>query len=202
VFQRLANQFWLDVHIMTGLVGPMFIMLHSALRLTTWVSIPFWSMAAVVGSGLLGRYLYTLIPSITSKHDLEILERRRAITALSAELPSAGVYANEIMNAESERAQGAWRVGLLGLLVWVIADDVRRWWSRGVHRRALRKLGAGPIARRMVRHMDRVIFFERRKEIAPRSKALLKAWKRIHIPFSLVLLVTMVAHIVIALELV
>jgi hypothetical protein len=50
--------------------------------------------------------------------------------------------------------------------------------------------------------MDRVIFYERRKEIAPRSKALLKAWKRIHIPFSLVLLVTMVAHILIALELV
>ena len=49
--------------------------------------------------------------------------------------------------------------------------------------------------------MDRVVFYERRKELAPRSKALLKAWKRVHIPFSLVLLVTMLVHIWIALEL-
>ena len=202
MFQRLANQFWLEVHIMTGIVGPMYIVLHSAMRLTTWVSIPFWSMVAVVISGVLGRYLYTLIPSLTSKHDLEILEHRRAITALSTEHPSAGGYANEVMNAESERAQGAWEIGLTALLLWVMADDIRRWWQRGQHRRALRRFGAHKIARQVVRHMDRVIFYERRKELAPRSKALLKAWKRIHIPFSLVLLVTMVAHILIALELV
>lgn len=202
LFQKLANQFWLEVHIMTGLVGPLYILLHSALRLTTWVSIPFWSMVAVVLSGVLGRYLYTLIPSLTAKHDLEILEHRRAITALATEHPQAGGYANEIMNAESERAQGAWRVGLITLLGWVIADDIRRWWQRRGHRRSLARLGAKSIARRVVRHMDRVIFYERRKELAPRSKALLKAWKRIHIPFSLVLLVTMVAHILIALAIV
>ena len=65
-FQRTAsNQFWLDVHLMTGTVGPLFIVLHSALRLTTWVSIPFWCMVAVVISGVIGRYLYTLVPAMT-----------------------------------------------------------------------------------------------------------------------------------------
>ena len=202
IFQKIANQFWLEVHIMTGIVGPLYIVLHSALRLTTWVSIPFWSMTAVVISGVLGRYLYTLIPSLTSRHDLEILEHRRAITKLATEFPTAGVYANEIMDAENERAEGAWRIGLITLLGWVMIDDIRRWWTRGTHRRALKRLGAQKIARRVVRHMDRVIFYERRKEIAPRSKALLKAWKRIHVPFSLVLLVTMIGHILIALSLV
>jgi hypothetical protein len=152
-------------------------------------------------SGLLGRYLYTLIPSLTSKHDLAILEHRRAITTLASAHASAGGYANEVINKEGERVAVAWEVGLTSLLLWVIADDVRRWWMRGVHRRAIKRLGGGSVARQMVRHMDRVMFYERRKEIAPRSKALLKAWKRIHIPFSLVLLVTMVAHILIALDL-
>ncbi len=202
LFQKIANQFWLEVHIMTGIVGPLYIVLHSAMRLTTWVSIPFWSMVAVVISGILGRYLYTLIPSLTSKHDLEILEHRRAITTLAKDHAQAGVYANEIMNAEGERAEGAWQIGLTTLLFWVMFDDIRRWWTRGTHRRAIKRLGGGKIARQVVRHMDRVIFYERRKELAPRSKALLKAWKRIHIPFSLVLLITMIAHILIALELV
>ena len=58
------------------------------------------------------------------------------------------------------------------------------------------------IIRRLVRAVDRVVFYERRKVLAPRSKALLKAWKRVHIPFSMVLLVTMLVHIGIALGLV
>ena len=47
-----------------------------------------------------------------------------------------------------------------------------------------------------------MVFYERRKELAPRGKALLKSWKRVHIPFSFALLVTMLLHIAIALHLV
>ena len=200
-YKTATNQFWLDVHIMTGLVGPLFIVLHSAMRLTTWVSIPFWSMVAVVISGLVGRYLYTLVPSLTSRHDLEILEHRRAITELAAEHPAAGAYAYQLMEREAARSERSWDIGLVYLLMWVFLDDLRRIWSRRRDRRALRKLAPRRIARQIARRIDRVVFFERRKELAPRSKALLKSWKRIHIPFSLVLLVTMLLHIAIALNL-
>jgi Fe-S-cluster-containing hydrogenase component 2 len=196
-----TNQFWLDVHLMTGIVGPLFIVLHSALRLTTWVSVPFWSMSAVVVSGVIGRYLYTLVPSLSSKHELEILAQRRAITELAAEHPSCAVYANEIMAREAQRAQRSWEVGLVTLLPWVLLDDLRRMWSRRRDRRALRRVAPRRLARAISRRIDRVVFYERRNELAPRSKALLKAWKRIHIPFSMVLLVTMLVHIAIALEL-
>jgi Fe-S-cluster-containing hydrogenase component 2 len=198
-YKTATNQFWLDVHLMTGFVGPMFIVLHSALRLTTWVSIPFWSMVAVVVSGVIGRYLYTLIPALTSRHDLEILECRREITELAKEHPAAGDYAYQLMDAEAQRSARSWDVGLLVLLLWVMFDDLRRIWTRGRDRRALRRMAPRAIARQIARRIDRVVFFERRKELAPRSKVLLKSWKQVHIPFSVVLLVTMVAHIVITL---
>ncbi len=196
-----TNQFWLDVHIMTGIVGPLFILLHSALRLTTWVSIPFWSMTAVVVSGLIGRYLYTLVPSLTSRHDLAILENRRAVTELAADHPAAGDYAYQIMEREAARSEGSWEIGLVPLLMWVMTDDLRRMWARRRDRRALRKLAPRVIARRIASRIDRVVFYERRKELAPRSKALLRSWKRVHIPFSMVLLVTMLLHIAVALHL-
>jgi Fe-S-cluster-containing hydrogenase component 2 len=199
-YKTATNQFWLDVHIMTGLVGPLFIVLHSAMRLTTWVSIPFWSMVAVVVSGLIGRYLYTLVPALTSKHDLEILEHRRAITELATDHPAAGDYAYQLMEREAVRSERAWQVGLVTLLLWVMVDDLRRMWTRRRDRRALRKLAPRKIANKIARRIDRVVFFERRKELAPRSKALLKSWKRVHIPFSLVMLVTMLLHIAIALH--
>jgi len=196
-FSRTAtNQFWLDVHLMTGIVGPLYIVLHSALRLTTWVSVPFWSMAAVVVSGVIGRYLYTLVPSLSNKHELAILAHRRAITELARDHAAAGDYATAILERESHHAAGAWQAGLLALLPWVLLDDVRRILSRRRDRRALRRLAPRRVAHAITRKLDRIIFFERRAQLAPRSAALLKAWKRIHIPFSLVLLVTMVAHIV------
>lgn len=198
-FQGLANQFWLDVHLMTGIVGPMFIVLHSALRLTTWVSIPFWSMSAVVVSGVLGRYIYTLVPALTNAHDLRVLEYRRRIAELAKNHPEAAAYAAGVMDQEAEQARDAWNVGLLSLVPWVIADDLRRWRERRAHRTALRRVAPRQIARPIVQCMDRVMFYERRKELAPRSKALLKAWKRVHIPFSVVLLLTMSVHIAVAL---
>lgn len=201
-FSKTAtNQFWLDVHLMTGIVGPLFIALHSALRLTTWVSIPFWSMVAVVISGVLGRYLYTLVPSLTSKHDLEILDHRRAITELAKDHPAAGDYAYQLMDREAQRSATAWEIGLLPLLIWVMVDDLRRMWTHRRDRRALARLAPRTIARQIARRIDRVVFFERRKELAPRGKALLRSWKRVHVPFSVVLLVTMLAHIAIALHL-
>ncbi|HEY5947116.1 MAG TPA: 4Fe-4S binding protein [Kofleriaceae bacterium] len=197
-----TNQFWLDVHLMTGTVGPLFIALHSALRLTTWVSIPFWSMVAVVVSGVIGRYLYTLVPGLTSKHDFAVLEHRRTITELAARHLPAAQYATAVMDREAVRSTHAWEVGLLSLLAWVIADDLRRIGSRARDRRALRKLAPPRLARQIASHIDRVVFYERRRELAPRGKLLLKAWKRVHIPFSVVLLVTMLLHIAIALALV
>jgi Fe-S-cluster-containing hydrogenase component 2 len=201
-FHRTAtNQFWLDVHLMTGTVGPLFIVLHSALRLTTWVSIPFWSMVAVVASGVLGRYLYTLVPSLTSKHDLAILAHRRAITELAIDHPTAGDYAYQAMDREARRSEAAWQIGLVPLLGWVLADDLRRMWTRRRDRRALTRLAPRRIARRIARRIDRVVVFERRQELAPRGKALLRSWKRVHVPFSIVLLVTMLVHIALALHL-
>ena len=85
VFRRLSlfrwlasNTMWFDFHLMAGTVGPMFIILHSALRLDTWVSAAFWSMAIVVVSGFLGRYLYTQVPALSSGVELEELDHERA----------------------------------------------------------------------------------------------------------------------------
>jgi Fe-S-cluster-containing hydrogenase component 2 len=201
-FSRTAtNQFWLDVHLMTGIVGPLFIALHSALRLTTWVSIPFWCMVAVVASGVLGRYLYTLVPQLTSKHDLAILEHRRMITRLAEDHPAAGNYAYQAMDREAQRSGAAWEIGLVPLLLWVMAEDLRRISASRRHRRLLRHFVPPRIARQIAWRIDRVVVFERRKELAPRAAALLRSWKRVHVPFSVLLLVTMLAHIATALHL-
>jgi hypothetical protein len=101
------------------------------------------------------------------------------------------------MDREARRSEAAWQIGLVPLLGWMLADDLRRRWTRRRDRRALARLAPRKIARRI----DLVVVLERRKELAPRGKALLRSWKRVHVPFSIVLLATMLVHIALALHL-
>lgn len=195
-----SNKFWLDVHLMTGTVGPLFIVLHSALRLDNWVSIPFWSMIMVVGSGFLGRYFYTLVPSMLSGHELEVLHLQGRIANLTTEYPEAGRMAQSEADARVQAARsGTAPYGLFRLFFWFLWDDLtRRSRARGL-RRQLKRFAPRRVARELASTCDRLVMFERRASVGPRARMFLKPWKRVHVPFTFLLLVTMVLHIVLAL---
>jgi hypothetical protein len=54
-FRRISsNTMWFDFHMMAGTMGPLFILLHSALKLDTFPAIPFWCMWFAVISGIVG----------------------------------------------------------------------------------------------------------------------------------------------------
>jgi hypothetical protein len=57
---------WLHFHIFLCLVGPFLVLLHTTFRFGGLVAISFWSMAAVVSSGVFGRYVYSWIPRTIS----------------------------------------------------------------------------------------------------------------------------------------
>jgi hypothetical protein len=57
---------WMDWHVFSGIVGPAFVLLHSAFTLRTWPAIvAAGSLVIVVATGLFGRYLYRLVPRIS-----------------------------------------------------------------------------------------------------------------------------------------
>jgi hypothetical protein len=57
---------WMDWHVFSGIVGPAFVLLHSAFTLRTWPAIvSAGSLVIVVATGLFGRYLYRLVPRIS-----------------------------------------------------------------------------------------------------------------------------------------
>jgi hypothetical protein len=53
---------WLKIHIYFGITGPLLIVLHSAFKVQGLIAVSFWSMIAVAASGIVGRYLYLLLP--------------------------------------------------------------------------------------------------------------------------------------------
>lgn len=54
---------WLDVHAFTGLFGGMLVVFHSAFQVRSTISmITLGSLFVVIGTGLIGRFLYSLAP--------------------------------------------------------------------------------------------------------------------------------------------
>jgi len=71
---------WLEVHIFCGVFGPILVTFHTSFKFNGVVSVAFWSMALVVVSGFIGRYLYVRIPKTIRGEELsrDELETRAA----------------------------------------------------------------------------------------------------------------------------
>ena len=82
---------WLDVHIFCGIVGPVLITLHSALKFNGLISVAYWSMMAVMLSGFVGRYLYVRVPRTIRGAELNYEEIVARAATLRAELESTGL---------------------------------------------------------------------------------------------------------------
>jgi len=53
---------WLKFHMVTGLVGPYMVLLHTAMKFNGLAGLTMLLTVVVVVSGLVGRYLYTRVP--------------------------------------------------------------------------------------------------------------------------------------------
>ncbi len=61
---------WLQLHTYCGIMGPLFIILHTSFKIQGLVAIAFWTMIGVAISGFFGRYLYRQIPRNSEEEEL------------------------------------------------------------------------------------------------------------------------------------
>jgi Fe-S-cluster-containing hydrogenase component 2 len=202
-FRVIANaKIWFDFHMMAGTVGPMFIVLHSALKLDNWVSAAFWSMMIVVVSGVIGRYLYTQVPDLVNGRELEELDHRRAFRSYRLKYPELMRLVDaELFAHRNKVSRIAKHAGLLRTFAWIIFEDLRRpvRWSR--RRIALRGTRAPRQAADEIRaRASRMILIDRRRVLGNHAQLLLHSWKKVHVPFSFVMAAISVIHIWLAFQ--
>lgn len=197
-FRRIAsNAMWFDFHMMAGLVGPMFILLHTALKLDNWVSSAFWSMVIVVVSGIVGRYLYTQVPDLLNGRELEELDNERRLARLRTEHPRAMQVVDAELSRHRQRAEAiANQAGGLRAFLWILGEDIRRPFTRMRRRMLIRQL---PVAKRLKKELfyrtGRMALIHRRRVLVPRAKLLLHTWKKVHVPFSIIMALISAVHI-------
>lgn len=75
---------WLQFHIVTGIVGPFMILLHSSWKFNGLAGIVLLMTGVIVVSGFIGRYIYTAIPRSADGLELEADEIHQQIRDLES----------------------------------------------------------------------------------------------------------------------
>ena len=175
---------WLDLHVFTGLLAASFVSFHSAFQLrttiATWTSI---SLAIVVGTGLLGRFLYALAPSGHAKRlgaAIAALDEAepgvgRQIDVALADLPAPDVRANASL--------------------FTAIAAIPRWRRVARQRRETIGMIAADASRRLVRAAQKAATADAR---APGAAALLRTWRGLHRFFAILMLLAVSLHIGVA----
>jgi hypothetical protein len=99
---------WLRFHMVTGLVGPYMVLLHTAMKFNGLAGLAMLLTVVVAVSGLVGRYVYTRVPRATA----EI-----AVAAGEAEVTLSGPDLDELLRRRKRLA--TWRA-LHIPLTWVL----------------------------------------------------------------------------------
>jgi hypothetical protein len=71
---------WLQIHIITGIVGPFLVLLHSSWKFNGLAGVVMLLTITIVVSGFIGRYIYTAIPRTAD--GIEIISDELKLAAL------------------------------------------------------------------------------------------------------------------------
>lgn len=83
---------WLSFHVLTGLLGPLLILVHSTFILrSAAATIAALALMVVVATGLLGRYIYAHTPRSLQGKELELAEIRRSLSVYRDSLKKLGM---------------------------------------------------------------------------------------------------------------
>ncbi len=192
----------LEFHIFLCLLGPALILYHSAFKFGGIVAVSFWSMVCVVASGILGRYIYLLIPKSLSGKDLTASELQKHLNLITQTLSTEyGLAKEQIQSFDAltfafvsdERASF---FTTLPKLMWY---DIKRYFQ--IHR-AIKHLELQNVAHEhlyAVRHLflDRSRI-QRQIQTLVTVQKLFRHWHVIHMPFTIIMGVILIAHIVVA----
>lgn len=192
----------LEFHIFLCLLGPALILYHTAFKFGGIVAVSFWSMVFVVASGILGRYIYLQIPKSLSGKDLtagELQKHFNLVTQILITEYSIEESRIKQMDSLTQPFIAEEKASFFRTIPQLLWHDVKRYLK--IHR-AIKKLSLRDVSHEhlyTIRHlfMDRSKI-QRQIQTLVITQKLFRHWHIIHLPFSIIMGVILVAHVIVA----
>lgn len=199
LFSRIGVlKYWLEFHIFLCVLGPVLVLYHTAFKFGGLVAISFWSMVAVVLSGIIGRFIYIQIPRTIEGRELSLKEVRGAKTDLGELLRKEYDLEEEsfqlIVSSLDDEAETSSR-----LLVIRLIKKMRQ--DRRAYKRIDSELRKNQLTRperlKIKRLVINEIVLNRKIGRLAYMQRLFEYWHVAHLPFALVMLIILVVHVVV-----
>jgi hypothetical protein len=177
-------KYLLEFHIFLCTLGPILVLFHTAFKFGGIVSIAFWSMVAVVLSGVVGRFIYIQIPRTIEGRELTLNEVKNLKTDLSSALNEQfdmdDQTKNLILNISNSERPTFSEVRQLKKVLQIkkIPKEDRNY---------ILKLVRDDMS--LSRKIDRLLIMQK----------LFKYWHVAHLPFALIMLIIVIIHIAVTL---
>jgi len=200
---------WLDFHMMLGLVAPMVISFHSAFKVAGFAGMAYWTMVALVISGLVGRYFYAQIPRQLDATKMTLKETQDFAQQQLEELRRQRVFeVSEVVGLiRMPGVEDVEKMSVGQALVEMVALDLARpirvwalrWRKQGLWGRMVTLGGMLPtrqtelesaigLVRRQAALSKRIVFLSKTERV-------FYLWHVVHRPFSLSFAVFVLIHV-------
>jgi hypothetical protein len=190
---------WLEFHIFLCTLGPVLVLYHTTFKFGGLVAVSFWSMVAVVVSGIVGRFIYLQIPRTIEGREMSLNElntkKANFYTHLQHQFPLDNnffSFLNKAFVLEEELYEGSFfskvvqRGKFEKQLIRSIKSELKK---RGFSKRDLKNT---------VRFIHAEIVLSRRIAWLSTMQNFLRYWHVAHLPFALIMLVIMIVHVAVA----
>lgn len=189
---------WLEFHIFLCVLGPVLVLYHTAFLFGGLVAVSFWSMVAVVLSGVIGRYIYLQIPRTIEGQEMNLNEINQIKDELNQKLIVLYNIDDSVLDSISQAMKKRpTRLGNNMLkrsiakyrferqTVWEIKSILKQQQISGKNFKHVIGLIKDEI--NLNRKIDRLITMQN----------LFKYWHVAHLPFAILMLIIMVIHVVV-----
>ncbi len=193
--KQLRLKYLLEFHIFLCTVGPILILFHTAFKFGGLVSVAFWSMVAVVASGVIGRFIYIQIPRTIEGRELSLNEVKGLRTEVVETLKSRAELDADVIaliigagDADEKHVGG------------FLARRMRERRTLGMISARLKQRSMARADRKAIMDMVKDEFaLSRRIGRLQLMQRLFKYWHVAHLPFALIMLIILIIHVAVTL---
>lgn len=202
-FRSLARlgilKHWLEFHIFLCTLGPVLVLYHTAFKFGGLVAVSFWSMMAVVFSGVIGRFIYLQIPRTIEGRAMSMnelaIKKAKFNTDLKKQFSLDDDFL-ELVNRSSVSDDDLYKGTFFGKIISRLKFEKQQ---SKIIKTELKKRSIPKYKQREIRQNIRAeIVLGRRIAWLTTMQNYLRYWHVLHLPFALIMLVIMIIHIIVA----
>lgn len=181
-------KYLLEFHIFLCTLGPILILFHTAFKFGGIVSIAFWSMTAVVLSGVIGRFIYNQIPRTIEGRELTLSELQGMKTNFAVVLHQKFDLATNTIDIVSSLMSEENTTDSASKLSYL---------KKVLGRKDLPKSDR----REILGMAKKELQLSKRISRLQRMQQLFKYWHVVHMPFAIIMLIIVIIHVSVTLAL-